>query len=160
MSRITIPIGPQHPALKEPISFLLTAEGERIVESILRIGYVHRGLERIFQNRNYVQNVHVAERVCGICSHVHTTAYCQGVEALLATCARCSVSWSASTVICSGWVYWPNTLALQPSSCTPGAIARSCWTSWRNCPVDEWPTALTLLAVCALTWIGSRSVPR
>jgi len=83
VSRITIPIGPQHPALKEPISFLLTVEGERIVESALRIGYVHRGLERIFQDRNYVQNVHVVERVCGICSHVHTTTYCQGVEALL-----------------------------------------------------------------------------
>jgi membrane-bound hydrogenase subunit alpha len=83
MSRMTIPIGPQHPALKEPVSFLLTVEGERIVESALRIGYVHRGLERIFQNRNYVQNVHIAERVCGICSHAHTTAYCQGVEALL-----------------------------------------------------------------------------
>jgi len=83
MSRMTIPIGPQHPALKEPVSFLLTVEGERIVESALRIGYVHRGLEHILQNRNYVQNVHVAERVCGICSHAHTTAYCQGVEALL-----------------------------------------------------------------------------
>ncbi len=83
MSRVTIPIGPQHPALKEPLSFLLTVEGERVVESALRLGYVHRGLERIFQNRNYVQNVHVAERVCGICSHTHTTTYCQGVEALL-----------------------------------------------------------------------------
>ena len=83
MTRMTIPIGPQHPALKEPISFLLTVEGERIVESALRIGYVHRGLELIFQNRNYVQNVHVVERVCGICSHIHTTTYCQAVEALL-----------------------------------------------------------------------------
>jgi len=83
MNRMTIPIGPQHPALKEPLSFLLTVEGEQIIESALRIGYVHRGLERIFQNRSYVQNVHVVERVCGICSHSHTTAYCQGVEALL-----------------------------------------------------------------------------
>ena len=83
MSRITIPIGPQHPALKEPVSFLLTVDGERIVESALRLGYVHRGIERILQNRSYVQGVHVAERVCGICSHVHTTAFCQGVEALL-----------------------------------------------------------------------------
>jgi len=83
VSRLTIPIGPQHPALKEPVSFQLTVEGERVVESALRIGFVHRGLERIMQSRNYVQNVHVAERVCGICSHAHTTAFCQGVEALL-----------------------------------------------------------------------------
>jgi Ni,Fe-hydrogenase III large subunit/Ni,Fe-hydrogenase III component G len=81
--RMTIPIGPQHPVLKEPLSFLLTVEGEQIVDSALRIGYVHRGIERLCQERNYVQNVHLLERVCGICSHVHTTAYCQGVEALL-----------------------------------------------------------------------------
>jgi NADH-quinone oxidoreductase subunit D len=83
MSRMTIPIGPQHPALKEPLSFLLTVDGERIVEGALRIGYVHRGLERILQQRSYVKGVHIAERVCGICSHVHTTTFCQGVEALL-----------------------------------------------------------------------------
>jgi len=80
---IIIPIGPQHPALKEPLSFLLTVEGERIVDSLLRIGYVHRGIERLCQERTYVQNVHLLERVCGICSHVHTTTYCQAVEALL-----------------------------------------------------------------------------
>ncbi len=83
MTRITIPIGPQHPLLKEPLSFRLTAEGERIVEGALRLGYVHRGIERLTQERSYVQNVHLLERVCGICSHVHTTTYCQGVEALL-----------------------------------------------------------------------------
>jgi len=69
--------------LKEPLSFLLTVEGERVVDSVLRLGYVHRGLERLCQERNYVQNLHLVERVCGICSHIHTTTYCQGVEALL-----------------------------------------------------------------------------
>ena len=83
MSRITIPIGPQHPLLKEPLSFMLEVEGERVVDSVLRLGYVHRGIERLCQERTYLQNLHLFERVCGICSHVHTTAYCQGVEALL-----------------------------------------------------------------------------
>jgi NADH-quinone oxidoreductase subunit D len=81
--RMIIPIGPQHAALKEPLSFLLTVEGEQIMDSLLRIGYVHRGIERLCQERSYVQNLHLVERICGICSHVHTTAYCQGVEALL-----------------------------------------------------------------------------
>jgi NADH-quinone oxidoreductase subunit D len=83
MAKTLIPIGPQHPLLKEPLSFLLTVEGEEIVSSTLRLGYVHRGIELLCQERNYVQNVHLMERVCGICSHVHTTVYCQGVEALL-----------------------------------------------------------------------------
>jgi len=81
--KMTIPIGPQHPVLKEPLGFLLTVEGERILDSVLRIGYVHRGIERLCQERSYVQNLYLMERVCGICSHVHTTTYCQGVEALL-----------------------------------------------------------------------------
>jgi len=83
MSRITVPIGPQHPLLKEPLAFSLTLEGEHVIESAMRLGYVHRGLERLSQERTYVQNVHLFERVCGICSHVHTTTFCQGVEALL-----------------------------------------------------------------------------
>ncbi len=82
MSRLTVPIGPQHPLLKEPISFLLALEGEKVVESVLRLGYVHRGIERLSETRSYIQNVHLFERVCGICSHVHTTTYCMGVEAL------------------------------------------------------------------------------
>jgi NADH-quinone oxidoreductase subunit D len=83
MSQMTIPIGPHHPLLKEPLSFFLTVEGERVVDSAMRLGYVHRGIERLCQERSYVQNLYLFERVCGICSHVHTTAYCQGVEALL-----------------------------------------------------------------------------
>ena len=83
MTRITVPIGPQHPLLKEPLAFTLTLEGENVVASTMRLGYVHRGIERLCQERTYVQNIYLLERVCGICSHVHTTTYCQGVEALL-----------------------------------------------------------------------------
>ncbi len=83
MNKVTVPIGPQHPLLKEPMSFLLTVEGEHVVESALRLGYVHRGIERLCEQRSYVQAVHLVERVCGICSHVHTTTFCQTVEALL-----------------------------------------------------------------------------
>ncbi|MCD4674160.1 MAG: nickel-dependent hydrogenase large subunit [Anaerolineaceae bacterium] len=82
MSRFTVPIGPQHPLLKEPLSFQLTLEGEEVVDSVIRLGYVHRGIERLSEKRTYIQNVHLVERVCGICSHVHTTTYCMGVESL------------------------------------------------------------------------------
>jgi NADH-quinone oxidoreductase subunit D len=81
--RTVIPIGPHHPLLKEPLSYLLTVEGERVVDSSLRLGYVHRGIERLSQQRNYVQNIYLLERICGICSYIHTATYCQGVEALL-----------------------------------------------------------------------------
>lgn len=83
MAKTVMPIGPQHPLLKEPVAFQLTLEGEHVTDSALRMGYVHRGIERLCERRTYVQNVHLVERVCGICSHVHALTYCQTVEALL-----------------------------------------------------------------------------
>jgi len=83
IDKITIPVGPQHPLLKEPLSFMITLQGENVLESALRLGYVHRGIEKLAESRSYVQNLVLFERVCGICSHIHTMTYCQAVEGLL-----------------------------------------------------------------------------
>ncbi len=80
--KFIIPIGPQHPALKEPGHFEFTVDGETVVDATVRLGYVHRGIEKATESRNWAQNMYLLERVCGICSHVHAMAYCQGVEAL------------------------------------------------------------------------------
>ena len=78
--RVQVPFGPQHPALKEPESFLLTLEGEIIRDSGVRLGYNHRGIEKAAEERSYVQDVYLIERVCGICSHSHSTCFIQAVE--------------------------------------------------------------------------------
>lgn len=83
MDKMNIPIGPQHPLLKEPLRLNIEISGERVLGGILRLGYVHRGIEKLAQTRNYNQNISLTERVCGICSHVHTTTFCRAVEALL-----------------------------------------------------------------------------
>jgi NADH-quinone oxidoreductase subunit D len=81
--KITIPIGPQHPLLKEPLSLRIDISGEEVLGGTLRLGYVHRGIEKLAESRNYTQNIPLIERICGICSHVHTTTFCYAVEALL-----------------------------------------------------------------------------
>lgn len=78
----TIPIGPQHPALKEPSHFLITIDGEVVTDAVVRLGYAHRGIEKASESRTWVQNLYLFERVCGICSHIHATAYSLGVERL------------------------------------------------------------------------------
>ncbi|NWF68885.1 MAG: nickel-dependent hydrogenase large subunit [Chloroflexi bacterium] len=80
--RFVIPIGPQHPALKEPGHFEFSVEGERVTGATVRLGYAHRGIEKACEERNWVQSLYLLERICGICSHIHTTAYCLGVERL------------------------------------------------------------------------------
>ncbi len=77
----TIPVGPIHPALKEPIRLDLTIDGEQIVDVDLVLGQVHRGIEWLGMNRNNpIQTIYLAERVCGICSVCHPFAYVQAVE--------------------------------------------------------------------------------
>lgn len=78
----TIPIGPQHPALKEPGHFELTVDGETVTAVRVRLGYAHRGIEKATESRNWTQNLYLLERVCGICSHHHALAYVLGVEKL------------------------------------------------------------------------------
>ncbi len=83
MKTIRIPFGPQHPALEEPINFIFEVEEERVVNVKPRLGYIHRGIEKLAENRTYHQNVYLVERICGICSFAHTTCYTQAVEELL-----------------------------------------------------------------------------
>ncbi len=82
--RFIIPIGPQHPALKEPGHFELTVDGEIVTHADIRLGYVHRGIEKGAEDRSWVHNIYLMERICGICSHIHATAYVLGVEKLAA----------------------------------------------------------------------------
>jgi membrane-bound hydrogenase subunit alpha len=77
---VKIPIGPQHPALKEPESFLITLRGEKITSISIKIGYNHRGIEKACEERTFIQDMYLVERVCGICSHAHSTCFAQAVE--------------------------------------------------------------------------------
>ncbi len=80
MGRSVIPIGPYHPLQEEPELFTLTVEGERIVEVDVRIGYNHRGIEKLSESRSFDNSTFVVERICGICSTSHPFAYVRAVE--------------------------------------------------------------------------------
>ena len=76
----TLPIGPIHPALKEPVMFEFEIDGEKIVNVDVKAGQVHRGIEWIGTQRNPIQILYLAERICGICNISHPFAYCRAVE--------------------------------------------------------------------------------
>lgn len=78
--RTVIPFGPQHPVLPEPIHLDLVLDDETVVEAIPSIGFVHRGLEKLVEKREFTEYVYVAERICGICSFMHGMGYCMAVE--------------------------------------------------------------------------------
>jgi NADH-quinone oxidoreductase subunit D len=84
MHKVIIPIGPQHPALKEPASFRVQLSGEKITGMTVRLGYNHRGIEKACEERTYIQDVYLTERICGICSHTHSSTFAQAVEEIAA----------------------------------------------------------------------------
>ncbi|ABX42106.1 hydrogenase large subunit [Lachnoclostridium phytofermentans] len=81
--RTVVPFGPQHPVLPEPIHLDLVLEDETVVEAIPRIGYIHRGLEKLVEKKDFMQYTYVAERICGICSFMHGMGYCMTIESIM-----------------------------------------------------------------------------
>lgn len=80
---VVVPYGPYHPALKEPEHLSLVVEGERIKKAFIRIGYVHRGIEKAAEAGSYLRDVYLLERICGICSTHHAWTFIEAVESLL-----------------------------------------------------------------------------
>ena len=80
MGRTIIPIGPYHPLQEEPEFFTLTVEGETVVDIDVRVGYNHRGIEKLSEMKTFDQSTFVIERICGICSTSHPFAYVRAVE--------------------------------------------------------------------------------
>lgn len=78
-----IPVGPQHPMYVEAENLEVKIDGETIVDVDINLGYLHRGIEKLSESRNWIQNLYLFERVCGICSGVHTITYCMMIEELL-----------------------------------------------------------------------------
>jgi len=79
----TVIIGPYHPFLLEPELVDLQVEDGRITDVKITLGYIHRGIEQLLTTKTYRQGVFLAERICGICSNIHTLTFCQTVEQLM-----------------------------------------------------------------------------
>jgi ech hydrogenase subunit E len=83
MATTIVPFGPQHPVLPEPIQLKLVLQDDIVVEALPSIGYVHRGLEKLAELKDFNQSIYIVERVCGICSFMHSMAYARGIEDMM-----------------------------------------------------------------------------
>jgi Ni,Fe-hydrogenase III large subunit len=77
-----IPMGPFHPGLEEPYKLDMICDGETVQDAKLHVGFNFRGIEHLAETRNYIQVIALMERVCGICSNVHTFTLCRAMEEL------------------------------------------------------------------------------
>src|SRR5262249_24000087 len=87
-----ITVGPVHAGIIEPGHFRFSVEGETIVNLETRLGFVHKGTEKLFEGVAFHEEPALAERISGDTSVGHGLAYCQAVEAI----AGCAVPVRAS----------------------------------------------------------------
>lgn len=80
---MTINMGPQHPATHGVLRVVLELDGETIVKSVPHIGYLHRGIEKIMENRTYQQAQPLTDRLDYTSGMSNNLAYCLAVEKLL-----------------------------------------------------------------------------
>lgn len=82
MPTVEIPVGPQHPALHEPLLLRVRVRGEEVVGVEIVTGYNHRGIEWLAERNTWLKTLYIATRVCGICNLMHATCYVQALEKL------------------------------------------------------------------------------
>src|SRR5436309_2635419 len=81
--RMVLNMGPQHPSTHGVLRLLLELDGETIVKCQPDIGYLHTGIEKEFEVKNYQQGVTLTDRVDYLAPLSNNLAYCLAVEKLL-----------------------------------------------------------------------------
>ena len=81
--RIIVNMGPQHPSTHGVLRLVLELEGETVTEVRTGIGYLHTGIEKNIEFRNWTQAVTFATRMDYLSPIFNETAYCLAVEKLL-----------------------------------------------------------------------------
>ena len=80
---MTVNIGPQHPSTHGVFRLRVTFDGEEILQVEPIVGYLHRGTEKLAEERNYTQIVTLTDRLDYVSSMINNQAYCLAVEKLL-----------------------------------------------------------------------------
>ncbi len=78
-----VAVGPVHAGTIEPGHFRFTASGETVVRLEMRLGYAHKGVERLMIGADLAAGLALAERISGDTTVAYGIAYCRAVEAAL-----------------------------------------------------------------------------
>ena len=120
---LVINMGPQHPSTHGVLRVKLKLDGERVVGSECVIGYLHRGVEKIAENRTYQQFAPYVDRMDYVSAVSNGLGYCETVEKLLVVEAppRARVIRTILTELqrIASHLLWLGTHALDIGALTP-----------------------------------------
>lgn len=82
-NELVLNMGPQHPSTHGVLRVILRLDGERVVDADLVIGYIHRGIEKLSENRDWTQIIALTDRTDYVAAATNNLGYCETVEKLM-----------------------------------------------------------------------------
>ncbi|MGH9778092.1 MAG: NADH-quinone oxidoreductase subunit D [Candidatus Acidiferrales bacterium] len=120
---IILNMGPQHPSTHGVLRVKLKLDGEKVVASECIIGYLHRGVEKIGENRTYPQFAPYVDRTDYVAAVSNGLGYCETVEKLLGAEAPPRARWVRTILTelqrIASHLLWLGTHALDIGAITP-----------------------------------------
>lgn len=80
---VTVNLGPQHPSTHGVFHMILKMDHEQINSAVPIIGYLHRGIEKLAEDRTYTQFIPYTDRLDYLAAMLNNTGYCMAMEKLL-----------------------------------------------------------------------------
>ncbi|MEL6194798.1 MAG: NADH dehydrogenase (quinone) subunit D [Bacteroidota bacterium] len=126
-TQMVINLGPQHPATHGVLRAVLQVDGERITKSVVDVGYLHRGIEKIAENKTFQEFMPYTDRMDYLSPYSNNVAYCLAVEKLVGIEAPPRAQY-IRTLACelariSSHLLWMGTMVMDA-----GAISMFMWT--------------------------------
>ncbi|MDX2245203.1 MAG: NADH dehydrogenase (quinone) subunit D [Bacteroidia bacterium] len=126
-TRMIINLGPQHPATHGVLRVVLEVDGETILKCVTDIGYLHRGIEKIAENKTYQEFMPYTDRMDYMSPYSNNVAFCLAVEKLVGIEAPERAQF-IRTIACemarvSAHLLWLGTMVMDA-----GAISMFLWT--------------------------------
>ena len=119
-NELVLNMGPQHPSTHGVLRVVLRLDGEKVVDADVVIGYLHRGIEKLSENRNWTQIILLTDRMDYVAAATSNVGYCETVEKLMRS--RCRGARGTSGRFCA------SCSGLPAIAC---GSARTRWTSAR-----------------------------
>jgi len=80
---LVLNMGPQHPSTHGVLRVVLKLDGERVVDADCVIGYIHRGVEKLCENRDWTQIILLTDRMDYVAAATNNLGYVEAVEKLM-----------------------------------------------------------------------------
>ena len=78
-----VPVGPVHAGIIGPGHFRFSAAGEPIINLEIRLGWTHRGVEKLFEGKSIPEALNLSECICGDAAFSYSTAFCKAIEKII-----------------------------------------------------------------------------